>query len=110
MRFSILGSGSKGNSVYIESGRTGILVDAGFSGKEMQSRLLKIGRDLQDVQAIFLTHEHNDHIGGVGVLSRRCKIPTYANPGTFAAGEEKLEDFLPGWNLTLEVKWKSVIC
>lgn len=90
MRFSILGSGSRGNSVYIESGRTGILIDAGFSGKEMQSRLLKVGRDLQYVQAILLTHEHNDHIGGVGVLSRKCRIPAYANPGTFAAGEIKL--------------------
>ncbi|MDK9707484.1 MAG: MBL fold metallo-hydrolase [Desulforhopalus sp.] len=90
VRFSILGSGSRGNSVYIESGRTGILVDAGFSGKEMQSRLHKIGRDLHDVQAIFLTHEHNDHIGGVGVLSRKYRIPAYANPGTFAAGEARL--------------------
>ncbi len=90
MRFSVLGSGSRGNSVYIESGRTGILIDAGFSGKEIEARLQSIGRDLARVHALCITHEHNDHICGVGVLSRRCKIPTYINGGTFAAGEKKI--------------------
>ena len=90
MRFSVLGSGSRGNSVYIESGRTGILIDAGFSGKEIATRLQSIGRDLARVHALCITHEHNDHICGVGVLSRSCKIPTYINGGTFAAGEKKI--------------------
>jgi len=90
MRFSVLGSGSRGNSVYIESGKTGILIDAGFSGKEIDTRLRSIGRDLAKVQARCVTHEHNDHICGVGVLSRRCKIPTYINGGTFSAGEKKI--------------------
>jgi phosphoribosyl 1,2-cyclic phosphodiesterase len=90
MRFSVLGSGSRGNSVYIESGKTGILIDAGFSGKEIEGRLQSIGRDLGRIDALCITHEHNDHICGVGVLSRRCKIPTYINEGTFAAGEKKI--------------------
>lgn len=89
MRFSILGSGSRGNSVFIESGKTAILIDAGFSGKEIQARLRSIGRDLSDIRALCITHEHNDHICGAGVLSRRCGIPTYANPGTFANGEKR---------------------
>jgi len=90
MRFSVLGSGSRGNSVYIESGKTGILIDAGFSGKEIETRLKAIGRDLSNVHALCLTHEHNDHIRGIGVLSRRCKIPAYSNGGTFSAGEKQM--------------------
>jgi phosphoribosyl 1,2-cyclic phosphodiesterase len=90
MRFSVLGSGSRGNAVYIESGATGILIDAGFSGKEIEKRLKSIGRDLSHVHALCITHEHNDHICGSGVISRRCKIPTFINCGTFAAGEKRI--------------------
>ena len=90
MRFSVLGSGSKGNSVYIESGNTGILIDAGFSGKEINTRLQSIERDLSNVRALCITHEHNDHIRGAGVISRRCKIPTYINNGTWLAGEKRI--------------------
>jgi phosphoribosyl 1,2-cyclic phosphodiesterase len=90
MRFSVLGSGSRGNSVYIESGKTGILIDAGFSGKEIDTRLKLIGRDLSNVCALCITHEHNDHVRGIGVLSRRCNIPAYSNCGTFSAGEKQI--------------------
>ncbi|SDO40427.1 MBL fold metallo-hydrolase [Desulforhopalus singaporensis] len=88
MRFSVLGSGSRGNAVYIESGGSAILIDAGFSGKEMEKRLALIGRNLQSVAGICLTHEHNDHIKGAGVLSRRLKVPLYANYGTLASSEK----------------------
>ncbi len=88
MFFSVLGSGSKGNSVYIESGKTAILIDAGFSGKEIALRLHAIGRRIDDLDAIFVTHEHHDHIQGVGVLSRRCNIPVYGNYGTIMGGEK----------------------
>ncbi|HBG19101.1 MAG TPA: MBL fold metallo-hydrolase [Desulfobulbaceae bacterium] len=90
MRFSILGSGSRGNSVFIESGKTAILIDAGFSGKEIHNRLRSIGRDLSEIRALCITHEHNDHICGVGVIARRFGIPAYANPGTFAGGDKKI--------------------
>lgn len=90
MRFTVLGSGSRGNSVYIESGKTGILIDAGFSGKEIEKRLQAIDRNLSNVQALCITHEHNDHIRGAGVISRRCEIPTYANIATYLAGEKRL--------------------
>jgi phosphoribosyl 1,2-cyclic phosphodiesterase len=91
MRFSVLGSGSRGNCVYIECGGTAILIDGGFSGKEIAGRLQRIGRDVADLDAICLTHEHNDHLAGVGVLSRRSSLPVHANPGTFAAGEGRLK-------------------
>ena len=90
MRFSVLGSGSRGNSVYIESGKTGILIDAGFSGREIETRLKSIGREISDIRALCITHEHNDHIQGAGVISRKCKIPTYLNGGTFSAGEKRI--------------------
>ena len=90
MRFSVLGSGSRGNCVYIESGKSALLIDAGFSGKETAARLQRIGRNLDHVDAVFVTHEHHDHIGGVGVVSRRCRLPVYANSPTFAKGEKKL--------------------
>lgn len=90
MRFSVLGSGSKGNCVYIEEGHTGILIDNGFSGKEIEMRLRSIGRSLDNITAICITHEHNDHISGVGVLSRRCKVPVFANGPTFGAAEIKI--------------------
>jgi phosphoribosyl 1,2-cyclic phosphodiesterase len=82
MRFSVLGSGSKGNAVFIESGKTGILIDAGFSGKELARRLHLVGQDLANIKGICVTHEHNDHIRGAGVLSRRRKIPVHANEAT----------------------------
>jgi phosphoribosyl 1,2-cyclic phosphodiesterase len=90
MHFSVLCSGSRGNALYVESGKTGILIDAGFSGKEMQKRMKSIDRDLANINALCITHEHHDHISGAGVISRRFKIPAHANPGTLAAGEKRL--------------------
>ena len=85
MKFCVLCSGSKGNATYIESGGTRILIDAGMSGVELQKRLAAIGVELPAVDAILVTHEHNDHVQSVGVLSRRGKIPVYANSATFSA-------------------------
>ena len=85
MRFCVLASGSRGNATYIESGKTRILIDAGMSGKELQRRLAVIEVDIAAIDAIMVTHEHNDHIHGVGVLSRRVGIPVFANAATFAA-------------------------
>ncbi len=90
MRFSILSSGSRGNACYIETDETGILVDAGLSGIEIERRLAAIGRSPQNLDAIFVTHEHSDHIKGVGVLSRRFKLPVYANSETLKFGAKAL--------------------
>ena len=91
MKFCVLASGSKGNATYLESGDTRILIDAGMSGIELQRRLATIGIELSDIDAILVTHEHNDHIHGVGVLSRRSRIPVYANPATFAAASKTVQ-------------------
>ena len=90
MRFSVLGSGSRGNAVYIEAGNSSVLIDAGFSGKELQKRMEAIGRDLADVDAICITHEHGDHISGAGVISRRYEIPIVINGGTLEAASSKM--------------------
>ena len=91
MRFSVLGSGSKGNALYIESGNTSLLIDAGFSGKELAKRLALLGKDPDELNGLFLTHEHGDHIRGAGVLSRRCSLPVYANIGTFQGSEKTIK-------------------
>ena len=66
-----LASGSSGNSFYIGSGKTSILIDAGISAKEITQRLEKIGKNIESIQGIFITHEHIDHIRGVQTLSKK---------------------------------------
>jgi len=79
LRFTILGSGSSGNCAYLETDDARLLVDAGFSAKQIELRLASIGRSVRDVQAIFLTHEHGDHVCGLPVLAKRYNIPVYCN-------------------------------
>ena len=90
MKFSILSSGSRGNSCYLETGNARILVDAGLSGIEIERRLGAVGVLPQSLDAIVVTHEHTDHIKGVGVLARRYKLPVYANPQTLLSAEKAL--------------------
>lgn len=85
MNIAILASGSSGNSLYIESEQKKILVDAGLSGKKITSLLAEVGRKPDDLDAILVTHEHRDHIHGVGVMARKYKLDIYANEKTWAA-------------------------
>ncbi|MDO5048002.1 MAG: MBL fold metallo-hydrolase [Anaerococcus sp.] len=82
-KFVSLSSGSSGNSVFVEHKGVRILVDAGFSGKKMEGLLAEIGEDPKNLDGIFLTHEHIDHVQGAGVLAKRYDIPIYANEGTW---------------------------
>lgn len=90
LKISTLASGSSGNSIYIESPEQKILIDAGLSGKEINRRLEEIGRQVEEIDFILVTHEHSDHLHGVGVLARRCDIPIYATGGTWAKAEPKI--------------------
>jgi len=83
LKFCSLASGSSGNCQYVESNEVRILVDAGLSGKKIQQLLDDIEVDPSSIDYIFITHEHSDHIKGVGVLSRRFDIPVYANQRTW---------------------------
>lgn len=90
LKYSILASGSKGNSTYIETAHHRILIDAGLSGKQLEQRMAQIHRSMKDVEAIFVTHEHSDHSHGVGVLARRYGLDIYANEGTWQAMTNKI--------------------
>lgn len=83
MRVCVLGSSSDGNATAIWTKETSILIDAGFSAKEMVRRLESIDIRPEKLKGIVLSHEHSDHIKGVGVLSRKYGIPVFANRTTF---------------------------
>ena len=85
VKFCTLTSGSSGNSIFVSDGKTRILVDAGVSGKKIEEGLRAIGEEPEQIDAVLVTHEHSDHVSGIGVLSRRYDIPIYANCGTWNA-------------------------
>ncbi|MCJ8501160.1 MBL fold metallo-hydrolase [Desulfatitalea alkaliphila] len=78
----VLASGSKGNAIHVSDGRTAILVDAGLSGIEIQRRMAAADLSIADLSAIVVSHEHSDHVRGVGVLARRYGLPVHLSPGT----------------------------
>ncbi len=82
MELSVLGSGSSGNSFFIQNNENAILVDAGLSAKQITSRLEKIKRSPEMIKGIFITHEHADHIRGADVLARHLNIPIFATKRT----------------------------
>jgi phosphoribosyl 1,2-cyclic phosphodiesterase len=85
MRMTVLASGSKGNSTVISSSRTRVLVDAGLSCRELLKRMVVAGEDPEKLDAILITHEHQDHIAGLAVLARRLKIPVFFTEPTHRA-------------------------
>ncbi|HFH9837064.1 TPA: MBL fold metallo-hydrolase [Streptococcus suis] len=89
-QYSILASGSSGNCFYLETPKKKILVDAGLSGKKITSLLAEIDRKPEDIDAILVTHEHSDHIQGIGVLARKYGMDIYANELTWQAMDGKL--------------------
>ena len=85
MKVAVLGSGSAGNSTVVEVGETRVLVDAGFSGKDLERRLAVLGLEPSDITAIVVTHNHQDHTRGAGVFARRHGTPVYITDATRAA-------------------------
>ncbi|PAQ14104.1 MBL fold metallo-hydrolase [Bacillaceae bacterium SAOS 7] len=85
LHFSVLASGSTGNAFYVEADGHSFLVDAGLSGKQMESLFSSIDRDIKNLSGILVTHEHSDHIKGIGVLARKYQLPIYANEKTWQA-------------------------
>ena len=88
MRFASLGSGSRGNATLVEEGSTRLLVDCGFSAREAERRLLRLGCEPGQLSGILVTHEHNDHLHGVYTLARRYGLRVWMTQGTWRAGEE----------------------
>src|SRR5271163_3945502 len=85
MRMTVLASGSKGNSMVVSSSRTRLLVDAGLSCRELFKRMRAAGEDPATLDAVLVTHEHQDHIHGLGVTARKLGIPVYFTEATHRA-------------------------
>lgn len=90
VKFCTLASGSKGNCHFISDGDNFLLFDAGLSGVKIQKQLIEIGIKPEQLTGIVISHEHNDHIQGAGILSRRFDIPLYANQGTWDVMKNKV--------------------
>lgn len=99
MRVAVLGSGSVGNATLIEAEGTALLVDAGFSGRDLENRLRSVGTEPEGLAGIVVTHDHGDHTRGMGVLARRFGIPLYLTRRTAEAcaalltGDEEVRDY-----------------
>ncbi|MFK0086418.1 MBL fold metallo-hydrolase [Pseudomonas sp. NPDC090755] len=91
MRFAVLGSGSQGNGTLIASDDTLVLVDCGFSLRETERRLALLGVSADQLSAVVVTHEHADHVHGVGLLSRRYNVPVYLSRGTLRGMRKPVE-------------------
>jgi phosphoribosyl 1,2-cyclic phosphodiesterase len=85
MRFASLGSGSRGNATLVEAGQTRLLVDCGYTLRELEHRLDDLGLSADALSAILVTHEHADHVRGVGALARRYGVPVWTSSGTARA-------------------------
>lgn len=85
MRICSIASGSSGNCIYVGSDTTHLLVDVGISGKRTEVGLKELDLSMRDIDGIFITHEHADHIAGLGVLARKYSVPIYATGGTIEA-------------------------
>ena len=83
MRLCSIASGSSGNCIYVGDDHTHLLVDTGISKKRIEQGLVSLGIKGDELSGILITHEHIDHIQGLGVFSRKYEVPVYATPGTF---------------------------
>ncbi|MES9914896.1 MAG: MBL fold metallo-hydrolase [Candidatus Thiodiazotropha sp. 4PDIV1] len=83
LRFAFLGSGSRGNALLVETANVRVLLDCGFAAREVEARLSQLAVDPATLDAILVTHEHGDHIRGVGAMARRHQLPVWMTPGTF---------------------------
>lgn len=104
-RYALLGSGSRGNATLVQAGATRVLVDCGFTVREFEARAQHIGLDPGAIDAILVTHEHSDHIGGVARLARAHGIAVYATAGTLASRSDwdgcRLQRLSPHEDFTL---------
>jgi phosphoribosyl 1,2-cyclic phosphodiesterase len=95
LEFASIASGSSGNCIYVASKHTRLLIDAGLSGKRIEAGLSELALTGNDIDAMLVTHEHNDHVDGLGVMSRRFDIPVYATEGTWRKMPDKVGRIKP---------------
>jgi len=92
MRFASIGSGSEGNGLIVEAGATRVLIDCGFGVKDTTARLQRLGVEPESLTAILVTHEHNDHVGGVPAFGARYEIPVWLTFGTLEIVGERFAE------------------
>lgn len=92
MEITVIASGSNGNCCLIEDRKNSILIDAGKSAREIDSRMDSLGKSLENVDAIIITHSHHDHISGAGIIARMHGIPLYMSKETFSEANGKIGD------------------
>lgn len=86
MRFASLGSGSRGNATLVEAGGARVLVDCGFPARELERRLALLEVAADSLSGILVTHEHTDHVRGLGAVARRYRLPVWSTAGTYGRG------------------------
>lgn len=101
LRVASVGSGSKGNATLVASKSTTLLIDCGFPAREMLARLATLGVSVDSIDAVLVTHEHADHIGGVAAIAKAANASIYATHGTLASGK------LTGSRSTIEIESDS---
>jgi phosphoribosyl 1,2-cyclic phosphodiesterase len=94
LHITSLNSGSNGNCYYIGNGNEAVLIDAGISCRETEKRMKRLGLDIKKIKAIFISHEHSDHINGLTVLSKKHQLPVYITETTHKLSGLKLEKHL----------------
>ncbi|ASS94619.1 MBL fold metallo-hydrolase [Peribacillus simplex] len=104
MHFSVLASGSTGNAFFVETEDQSFLVDAGLSGKALEALFQDIGRDMSKLSGILVTHEHSDHIKGLGVVARKHKLPIYANAKTWNAMDRSIGEIATDQKFIFEME------
>lgn len=105
-----LNSGSNGNCYYVGNEHEAVLIDAGISCRETESRIRRLGLSLDKVKAIFVSHEHSDHISGVPRLARKYQLPVYITPGTLQQARFRRSDFAVRTLASNEPVWVGDLC
>jgi len=101
-----LNSGSNGNCYYVGNEQEAVLIDAGISCRETEKRMLRLGLSMRNVKAVFVSHEHSDHISGIPVLAKKYQLPVYITPPTLRSAGLSIDDhlvkpFLPFENVSI---------
>ncbi len=108
MKLCVLGSGSKGNCTFIEYKNTKIMIDAGISGLQVHRRAEKEGIEIDGLDAVFFTHEHVDHVNGIGVLTNKYNPDIFMTPGTLDNLHYKNYDKIIGSNIYKAHPYKKI--
>jgi phosphoribosyl 1,2-cyclic phosphodiesterase len=99
VRFCILGSSSSGNCALLQTPRSSVLIDAGFSGRAIKTKLAEFGQSIEDIDAVFITHEHVDHVRGLKGLSKLPHLKVFATYGTHCRVMDEMPDVNLNWQI-----------